>query len=266
MNISSATLVYFSPTQTTKKVVEGVARGVRVDTVEHLDLTPPQAKTRECEEMNDGLAIIGAPVYGGRIPGDVAHRLRCLKGNDTPAVVIVVYGNRAYGDALLELRDLIAEMGFRLVAGGAFIGEHSFSNDSTPIAVGRPDAKDIEKAVEFGRVIRGKMGEIHNLDEVLPLQVPGNLPYEERGKASKTSPVTQEALCSKCGRCAAICPTAAVVLRETVITDQDVCILCCACVKNCPAGARVMRDAGVRRLAEWLTRNCRERKEPEVYV
>jgi flavodoxin len=108
MNISSATLVYFSPTQTTKKVVEGVARGVRVDTVEHLDLTPPQAKTRECEEMNDGLAIIGAPVYGGRIPGDVAHRLRRLKGNDTPAVVIVVYGNRAYGDALLELRDLVA--------------------------------------------------------------------------------------------------------------------------------------------------------------
>ena len=44
-----------------------------------------------------------------RIPIDAVHRLGRLKGHDTPAVIIVVYGNRAYEDALLELKDLAVE-------------------------------------------------------------------------------------------------------------------------------------------------------------
>lgn len=74
MNINAVKLVYFSPTQTTKRVVEGIAQGIRVDTVEQIDLTPSEARTREFEEMGDQLAIIGAPVYDGRIPIDAVHR------------------------------------------------------------------------------------------------------------------------------------------------------------------------------------------------
>lgn len=66
----------------------------------------------------------------------------------------VMYGNREYEDALLELNNIVVEAGFQPVAGGAFIDEHSFENDSTPIAKGRPDIKDLQKATEFGRTIR----------------------------------------------------------------------------------------------------------------
>ena len=59
---------------------------------------------------------------------------------NTPAVCVVVYGNRAYDDALLELKDILARRGCRPIAGAAFIGEHSFATPETPTARGRPDA------------------------------------------------------------------------------------------------------------------------------
>ena len=82
-------------------------------------------------------------MYGGRLPADAVKRLSNLKGHNTPAVIVVVYGNREYEDALLELNDLAIEAGFKPVAAGAFIGEHSYSNKDSPIAHGRPDEKDI---------------------------------------------------------------------------------------------------------------------------
>ena len=200
------------------------------------------------------------------IPIDAEHRLRRLRGHETPAVIVVVYGNRAYEDALLELKNLAVTRGFVPIAAGAFIGEHSFSTPTTPIADGRPDAQDLQITVAFGRLIQEKLGGIRALDEISPLQVPGNYPYKERGKPSRIAPVTRKGLCGKCGTCATVCPTAAVAVAATVSTDQLGCILCCACVKNCPTGARVMEDARVKQKAEWLNVNCSERKEPELYV
>jgi ferredoxin len=266
MNISSAKLIYFSPTQTTRKVIEGIAQGVGVVTVEHLDLTPPEARTRKFAEMREELAIMGAPVYSGRLPADAVLRLQRLKGNGAPAVIFVVYGNRAYEDALLELRDLALAAGFTPIAAGAFIGEHSFSTDIAPIAVGRPDAEDLAKAKEFGEMIDKKIRTIGTLDELPLLRVPGNFPYKERGALSNISPVTDEAVCAKCEECASVCPTAAITVRDAVLTDRSLCIRCCACVKACSTGARAMEDTRIRQAAEQLSMNCRIRKEPEMFL
>ena len=266
MNINSVKLVYFSPTNTTARVVAGIARGIHVDSVEQLDMTPPDTRTREFEEMHSELVIIGAPVYGGRIPPEAIYRLRRIKGNGTPAVVIAVYGNRAYDDALLELRDLAAELGFRPVAGSAFIGEHSYDSEATPIASGRPDAQDLEKAKRFGELIRAKMREMRTLDEMPSLRVPGDFPYKEWDPPSDISPVTDETQCTLCETCAIVCPTAAIAVGDTVITNQKACILCSACVKNCSTGAREWDNPWAKWAAEMLTTNCRERKEPEVYL
>lgn len=266
MNINSAKLVYFSPTKTTRKVLEGIAQGVQIDTVEHVDLTPPDARMQKPAETRDQLAIIGSPVYGGRLPTDFVSRLRRLNGNGSSAVIVVVYGNRAFEDALLELRDVALGAGFNPVAAGAFIGEHSFSNNATPIAVGRPDREDLRKAKEFGRMIYEKLSNMRALDEMVPLQVPGNLPYKERGALSNISPVIQEMLCAKCEKCSLACPTAAITVQDTVVTDASLCIRCCACVKTCSVGARTMDDPRIRQVAEHLSMNCRERKEPETYL
>ncbi len=266
MKIGSVKLIYFSPTRTTKKVIDAIAQGVQIVQVEQVDLTRPAANMPKFVEMHDELAIIGSPVYAGRLPADAISRFRRLKGNGAPAVIVVVYGNRAYEDALLELRDLVLELGFKPIAAGAFIGEHSYSNSVTPVAVGRPDTEDLIRAREFGRMIREKIGSIRKLDEMVTLQVPGNFPYKELKMLSGIVPVTQESICSKCAMCVSVCPTSAIVLENTVVSDADLCIKCCACIKSCPTGARTMEEPRIRQLGEWLMTNCSVRKEPEIYL
>ena len=270
MNISSAKLVYFSPTRTTKRVVEGIAQGIPVGTIERIDLTRPETGTHAFEEIRDTLAIIGAPVYGGRIPGDAAPRLRRLQARDTLALVVVVYGNREYEDALLELRDIAVETGFTPIAGGAFIGantaNYALDDDTPKIAKGRPDTRDLEIASEFGRVVWKRANDIRTVGEIPPLMVPGEFPYVERGKPPKTSPVTQGTLCTQCGACAKVCPTAAIAVGDKVVTEQDACIMCCACVKYCPTEARACDHTWMKRAGEWLSANYRDRKEPEAFV
>jgi len=266
MKITCTKLIYFSPTQTTKKVIECIVQGIQVVPVEHIDLTLPTAIKLKRSVMHDELAVIGSPVYAGRLPTDVISRFRRLRGKDTPAVIVVVYGNRAYEDALLELSYLALERGFNPIAAGTFIGEHSYSNNETPIAVGRPDMEDLIKAKEFGKMINKKIGNVLKLDEKVPLKIPGNFPHKEPGMLSGIAPVTQESICSKCATCASVCPTAAITVGNTVLSDSSLCIRCCACIKSCPAGARTMEDSRIKEKAEWLMKNCTKRKEPEIYM
>jgi hypothetical protein len=125
MDINAAKLIYFSPTQTTRKIIEGISQGLQFANLEHVNLTLPAAETQKFPVFSDDLALIGSPVYSGRLPAVAISRFRKLKGNGAPAVIVVVYGNRAYEDALLELRDVALEAGFKPIAAGAFIGEHS---------------------------------------------------------------------------------------------------------------------------------------------
>lgn len=266
MNINSAKLIYFSPTQTTRKVIEGISQGLQVVNVEHVDLTLPDAEMQKLPVFYENLALIGSPVYSGRLPTVVISRLRELKGNGAPAVIVVVYGNRAYEDALTELRDVALEAGFKPIAAGAFIGEHSFSTNYTPIAVGRPDLEDLWKAKAFGKMIHEKMTNMRALDEMRPLQILGNFPYKELRMLSDISPAIQEILCTRCMKCTSVCPTAAINVADPTLIDKGSCIRCCACVKICPAGAKTMDDPRIKQAAEHLSANCSHRKEPETYL
>ena len=266
MEINSVRLVYFSPTGTSKRVAEAIAKGIQVS-CEHVDLTPPTARTQEFERLSDELAVIAAPVYAGRIPSEAVYRLRRISANDTPAVLVAVYGNRLYEDALVELQDLAIELGFRPVAGGAFIGEHSYSTAEVPTAHGRPDADDVEKAIEFSRKIVEKMSGICGPRDIPPLELPGNRPYREgmRDTSEPVEPITKEELCIKSGKCAEVCPTSSITVSDVVTTKGDTCIWCCACVKNCPSGARVMSPI-LQKASRWLNTNFSERREPETYL
>jgi ferredoxin len=265
MSFNAVKLIYFSPTQTTKRILQAIAQGMSIKRMEHLDLTPPQSETRIFEEI-DALTILGSPVYAGRLPVQTVHRLRRVKVKGKPVILVVVYGNREYEDALLELKNLAIEQGFRPVAAGAFIGEHSYSRDSTPIAVGRPDEADLNKAKEFGERVFKKLLDSRRMGHIPTLEVPGNFPYKERITRPIEAPMTQETLCTLCGTCASVCPTAAVVVDNLVITEPERCIICHACVKNCPTGARIMEVERIKKLADWLSTNYARRKEPEIFL
>jgi ferredoxin len=234
---------------------------------EDLDLTGAEAGAPSA--VGAGLlAVFGVPVYAGRLPATAVDRLRRIKGAGGPAVLVVVYGNRAYEDALLELRDLAVELGFTPLAAGAFVGEHSFSAATTPIAPGRPDADDLRAAREFGLAVAAKLAGLADVAACPPLAVPGNRPYREAGLSGGVSPEVDAALCQGCGLCADICPVAAVRLDEegVVTTDASACIRCCACVKACPTRARHMTHPAMLEIAQRLAANCRERREPEIFL
>lgn len=266
MKLDTVKLVCFSPTQTTKRVLEGIADGLASPNVMRVDLTLPGKDVPDTDAFGADLVVIGAPVYAGRIPPTAMERLRALHGQDTPAVLVVVYGNRAFEDALLELSDWAQTAGFMPVAGAAFIGEHSFNTPSIPIAPGRPDDADLQKAADFGRTVRQHLVGVSGDAALTPVVLPGNRPYRERHQGEPMAPVTHADLCTLCGLCAEVCPTAAITVGDAVVTDAEACILCCACVKACPEDARVMENEGLLRTARWLSSDHGARKEPEVFV
>ncbi len=103
------------------------------------------------------LAVIVVPVYGGHVAPLAMERLENIRGLDTPTVLVVVYGNRAYEKALMELDAFAIPHGMKVIAGATFIGEHSYSTDKCPIADGRPNESDLNYAEDFGRKIMEKI-------------------------------------------------------------------------------------------------------------
>lgn len=262
MKISKVDLIYYSPTGTSKKIVESIAKGLGVMGVEHIDLTPLDAAAKNYVIPADSLAVFSVPVYGGRVPPVAAQRLRKVKGNGTPAVIIAVYGNRAIEDALIELKDITTEQGFKTIAGAAFIGEHSFSNKTTPIAPGRPDTEDLEKAMRFGEQVKAKLGG-NALQEA---NIPGNRPYKDRNPSGPRFPDTTPETCTLCGACEKVCPTKAIKVTDKVETAKESCTACSACVKVCPTGARVWTNEGIKKAAVWLHTEYSKRREPELFI
>jgi ferredoxin/flavodoxin len=266
MDIDALTLAYFSPTRTTRRIVEAVALGLEAPRVRTLDLTPAEREPQSFARDPRGLTVIGAPVYAGRLPADMVARLRALGPGSGPAVVVVAYGNRAYEDALLELADLAREAGFTPVAAGAFIGEHSYSLDAAPIAPGRPDPADLAEARTFGGAVRGKLARAAALTDLAPVQVPGNFPYKEAGLSAGLAPAVDEARCALCGECVPLCPVGAIPAEDPLQTRADRCIRCCACVKFCPTGARTLDHPRITQFREFMARDHAAPKRPELFL
>jgi ferredoxin len=266
MKLKNIKLVFFSPTGTSKKTVQGIAKGMKVDNIELIDLTMPENDAVKIEFSDTDFVIFGTPVYGGRVPVQAAERLAGIKGNNTLAASIVVYGNREYEDALLELKNIGVDSGFLPVAAGAFIGEHSFSIKEFPIAQGRPNKEDISEAEKFGKSIIDKIEQISNIDNIKPIDVPGNFPYKEGVAPSKAAASTDNDACTMCETCATVCPTGAITYEDEVVTDKDRCILCCACVRVCPTEARELSLPPILEKTKWLYENYSKPKKAELFI
>jgi ferredoxin len=266
MNMESVKLVCFSPTGTTKTVLQGIARGIGHGTVELVDVTRPDARAQPLRTSADELLVIGVPVYMGRVPAVLAEWLHAIEAHETPTVCVVVYGNRVYDDALLELRDALVQRGCRPIAGAAFIGEHSFSTPETPTAEGRPDARDLARAEAFGQAIRERLGSVSPVDRIPEVALPGCRPYRGDSALWVVDFIAVGTGCTRCGACAAVCPVGAIDPEDSALIDTGKCITCCACIKRCPEGARTMKPGLVMDAAVRLSSLYKERKEPEFFI
>ncbi|MGQ1948167.1 4Fe-4S binding protein [Geofilum sp. OHC36d9] len=261
MSSKKINLVYFSPTGGTRKIVETIAKGLAITPINLIDLTKNEAPKTVID--NDSVTIIGMPVYAGRLPEVAVERLHQLSSKGGFIVPVVSYGNRAYEDALLELHDLTTAAGFKTLAAGAFVAEHSFSTKSYPIATGRPNQADKEAAFKFGQSVAGllKSPESHTVPAI-----PGHRPYKPRKDSAPQSPATDAAICTLCRRCEEVCPTNAITINSTVETNKDLCIWCCACIKSCPEDARTFNTPTIQEVTNRLFTNCQTPLKPEVFL
>ena len=164
--------ITFSPTGGTLRVCEALCEGLGTIATA-TELCVPADEVAVPTIGPSDLVVVGMPVYAGRVPALAVERLRCVETHGARCVVVAVYGNRAYEDALVEMRDVATAMGFRVVAAVAAIAEHSICR---MYGAGRPDEADAHELAAFGAAIRNAM---ERKEPSHPLVVPGNRPYKQ---------------------------------------------------------------------------------------
>lgn len=92
-----------------------------------VDLTARDVDFGSVTFGKDDVAMIAVPSYSGRVPAVAAARLAEMHGNGARAILVCVYGNKAYEDTLVELRDTASRAGFIVIAAVAAVAEHSIA-------------------------------------------------------------------------------------------------------------------------------------------
>jgi ferredoxin len=186
---------------------------------------------------------------------------KTLEGNNISTVIVAVYGNRDYDDALLEMRDILNDQNFNVIAAGAFIGQHSYTRK---VGNNRPDAKDLKVVMSFAKDILKKLKKNSTEDKLL--FVKGNHPYRKRKSGEAFAPKTSN-MCIHCGLCATDCPVQVIDYDDVTKIDADHCLHCCRCIQICPTEAKKFDHPFIESLTKKLIDNCGKiRKEPELFI
>ena len=193
--------ITFSPTGGTKKVADQIScyLGNITNTV---NLIRHDVSFSDVTVPSDSLAVIAAPVFEGVIPDIAIERLKEIQGNHANCVVIAVYGNRAYDDGLIQLKDTAELCGFNVIASVAAVAEHSIMRQ---FGSGRPDEEDSKELKKFAEEILEKLSSEKELST--DYFVPGSHEYKRLGNLNVVPKAS--ASCTGCGKCADACPTGA---------------------------------------------------------
>lgn len=252
MKIRTIKTAYFSPCGGTKRVAcelgERIAERLGVPHVTD-EFTLPSARAETRSYQSDTLLILALPTYAGRIPNKILPDVKAIfVGSATPVIPLATYGNRSYGDALLELRDLCAAQGFLPFAAAAVVCRHVFSEK---IAHNRPDTEDQRGLLLFAEKIAALLDGVEDSLALPSLRFadehpvgPYYTPLDLNGEPAqflKAKPVADASLCDGCGICRERCPVGAIDPADPTLTP-GVCIKCQACIKTCPRGARHFAD------------------------
>ncbi|MDE6568216.1 MAG: EFR1 family ferrodoxin [Lachnospiraceae bacterium] len=255
MNIAQ---IVFSPTGGTQKVADSIMDGW-TPSITKIDLTNAATDYSGFHFQKEDVVLIAIPSYGGRVPVLAAQRIAKIHGNQAQCIIVCVYGNRAYEDTLIELKDIAEQCDFQITAAVSAIAEHSIMHQ---YATGRPDQKDQEELSRFGKKISDKINN-PDLSTVLS-SIPGNHPYKKAGGAGLVPKAN--GTCTKCGLCADNCPAQAISKENLKSADNKKCISCMRCVVQCPESARKVNGAMVSIAALAIKKACSERKENELFI
>ena len=187
--------IYYSPVGGTEMMTKALARKIGAI----LDECSPFDVSVECHDMlgeesrsitfdDETVAVIGMPVYVGKVPLPAAASLRRIEGNGALTVAAVSYGGRKYGNALFELKRLTEECGFEAIGAGAFMisymARRGSSRSSLPMI-------DSEALLDFSKAASEKIKRLTGCEieelriKPMPVEVDGRMPVH---KISRISP------------------------------------------------------------------------------
>ena len=180
--------MYFSGTGTTEKVVKRIANtlGEKLGVErENIDFTSKSAREKEYIFSKEDIVVFGVPVIAGRVPNLLLKFLDTIRGEGALAVPIVLFGNRNYDDALIELRDILLKMDF--CSRSWSLCRRTFI--SRELGKGRPDREDLEIADILAEKVIENMENKKYLSE--KLYVKGESPYRwyYQPRDSKGNPI-----------------------------------------------------------------------------
>ncbi|MEG2188131.1 MAG: 4Fe-4S dicluster domain-containing protein [Clostridia bacterium] len=259
MEFNSLHSVFFSPTGNSRNVAGKIIPTFGLPVTEY-DLM----KSRLTQPISFGksdLLVVSLPVFEGRVPKICLESLHSLKGQATPAIAIVTYGNRNYDDALLELTDILAANGFIPFAAAAFVAEHSILHR---LGRKRPDADDLLEITDFAEKCKTKISK-SDTDTLTPVTVKGEHPYRTIPVEFSLVPTGDES-CTSCQLCTAVCPTGAISSDNPQLTNASLCATCFACASVCPVRCRQPRDPRLPEVLGFLLDFVEVHSSNEIFI
>ncbi|MBR2539808.1 MAG: hypothetical protein IKE85_03115 [Mogibacterium sp.] len=195
--------IYFSPIGGTARMTETLIS----ELADMLADCSPEKITTECHDLlrmdsagmvldDETIAVIGLPVYVGKVPLPAVRMLQKIKPNGAITLAAVSYGARSFGNALFELQHFAEEQGFNVIGAGAFAVRY------------RQDENRLdEKALgAFGKAAACKIRRLAGCEidglriKPMPLILDGRLPFHGISRISPGAAAAAQGILQKINR------------------------------------------------------------------